>query len=72
MRSRSSTIPVRCAPNAARAFIAPVGYLAYVLGDSNSHMAAVHALDDEEDEYFGDSIDIVIAEEAVAASHWLS
>ena len=56
----------------SRAFIAPVGYLAYALGDSNSHMAAVRALDDEEAEYFGDSIDILIAEEAMAAPAWLS
>lgn len=55
-----------------RAFIAPVGYLSYVLGDSNSHTTAVRALSDEEDEYFGDSIDLVIAEEAMAAPTWLS
>lgn len=56
----------------SRAFIAPAGYLAYVLGDSQRHMAAVRALDDEEPEYFGDSIDLVIAEEAMAAPQWLS
>ncbi|KAL4398996.1 O-glycosyl hydrolase [Malassezia pachydermatis] len=56
----------------SRAFIAPAGYLAYVLGNSQGHMAAVRALDDEEPEYFGDSIDLVIAEEAMAAPSWLS
>ena len=55
-----------------RAFIAPVGYLSYVLGDSSSHLAAIRAMDDEEPGYFGDSIDLVIAEEAMAASTWLS
>ncbi|WFD36946.1 hypothetical protein MCUN1_003838 [Malassezia cuniculi] len=55
-----------------RAFIAPAGYLAYTLGDSASHLAAVRALDDEDAEYFGDSIDLVVAEEAMAASTWLS
>lgn len=29
-------------------------------------------MDDEESEYFGDSIDLVIAEEAMAAPYWLS
>ncbi|PKI82403.1 hypothetical protein MVES_003659 [Malassezia vespertilionis] len=56
----------------SRAFIAPVGYLAYTLGDSSAHMAAVRALDDEESSYFGDSIDLVVAEEAMAAPHWLA
>ena len=56
----------------SRAFIAPVGYLAYALGDGASHMTAIRALDDEEDEYFGDSIDLVIAEEAMAAPMWLA
>ncbi|WFD31199.1 hypothetical protein MSPP1_002233 [Malassezia sp. CBS 17886] len=56
----------------SRAFIAPVGYLAYALGDSSAHMAAVRALDDEESDYFGDSIDLVIAEQAVAAPQWLA
>ncbi|CCU98847.1 unnamed protein product [Malassezia sympodialis ATCC 42132] len=55
----------------SRAFIAPVGYLAYALGDSASHMTAIRALDDEEADYFGDSIDLVIAEEAMAAPVWL-
>lgn len=55
----------------SRAFIAPAGYLAYALGDSSSHMTAVRALDDEEADYFGDSIDLVIAEEAMAAPVWL-
>lgn len=55
----------------SRAFIAPVGYLAYALGDSASHISAIRALDDEEAEYFGDSIDLVIAEEAMAAPFWL-
>lgn len=54
-----------------RAFIAPVGYLAYALGDSTSHMAAIRALDDEEPGYFGDSIDLLIAEQAMAAPTWL-
>lgn len=56
----------------SRAFIAPVGYLAYVLGDSSSHMAAIQALNDEEPEYFGDSIDLLVAEQAMAAPQWLA
>lgn len=55
-----------------RAFIAPAGYLAFALGDSASHLAAIRALDDEDAGYFGDSIDLVIAEQAMAASTWLS
>ncbi|KAI3623902.1 hypothetical protein CBS14141_003601 [Malassezia furfur] len=55
-----------------RAFIAPTGYLCYVLGDSKGQQAAVRAMDDEESEYFGDSIDLVVAEEAMAAPYWLS
>lgn len=55
-----------------RAFIAPAGYLCYALGNSDGQQAAVRALDDEEDEYFGDTIDLVIAEEAMAAPTWLS
>lgn len=66
----SGTFPTRA--YAGRAFIAPAGYLCYVLGDSKGQQAAVRALDDEESEYFGDSIDLVIAEEAMAAPYWLS
>ena len=55
-----------------RAFIAPTGYLCYVLGDARGQQAAIAALSDEEPEYFGDSIDLVIAEQAMAAPYWLS
>ncbi|KDN51401.1 glycoside hydrolase family 8 protein [Tilletiaria anomala UBC 951] len=47
-----------------RAFIAPAGYVCHVLGDTSSFQQAVTALNDEEPSYFGDSIDLVIAEQA--------
>ena len=42
-------------PSADRAFIAPVAYMCYVLGDAASHAAGVSAIDDEEPSYFGDA-----------------
>ncbi|PWN50881.1 Six-hairpin glycosidase [Violaceomyces palustris] len=54
-----------------RSFIAPVGYLCHSLGDSQGHRSCVDALNQEEESYFGDSIDLVIAEQAMAAPYWL-
>ncbi|EPQ29494.1 uncharacterized protein PFL1_02713 [Pseudozyma flocculosa PF-1] len=50
-----------------KAFIAPTSYLCYVLGDSASHKQGVDALAAAKDSYFGDSIDVLIAEQAVNA-----
>ncbi len=48
-----------------KAFIAPAGYLCYVLGDTAGQQEAVRAMEDEEAQYFGDCIDLVIAEQAM-------
>lgn len=53
-----------------KAFIAPVGYLCYVLGDGEGQRQCVRALDEEEPSYFGDSIDVLIAEQAGRAHEW--
>lgn len=54
-----------------RAFIAPVGYLCHVLGDADGHRQCVGALDSQGDSYFGDTIDLLIAEQASHAREWL-
>lgn len=53
-----------------KAFIAPVGYLCYVLGDTDGHSQCVTALNHQEPGYFGDSIDVCIAEQAGHAHEW--
>ena len=40
------------------------------MGDSDGHAACVKALNDQQPAYFGDSIDLVIAEQAIAADRW--
>jgi hypothetical protein len=47
-----------------KSFIAPAGYVCHVLGDFGGHQQAVKAMDDEEASYFGDSIDLLVAEQA--------
>ncbi|SPC61290.1 related to Endoglucanase [Ustilago sp. UG-2017b] len=54
-----------------KAFIAPVGYLCHVLGDAEGQQSCVRALGDEEASYFGDSIDVLIAEQASHSHEWL-
>ncbi|KAJ9479835.1 hypothetical protein PHBOTO_003335 [Pseudozyma hubeiensis] len=53
-----------------KAFIAPVGYLCYVLGDAQGHRECVGALGEEEGGYFGDTIDVLVAEQAGHANEW--
>ncbi|EST10196.1 Glycoside hydrolase, family 8 [Kalmanozyma brasiliensis GHG001] len=55
-----------------KAFIAPVGYLCYVLRDAEGQMQCVRALEDEAEGYFGDTIDLLIAEQASHAHEWFS
>lgn len=54
-----------------KAFIAPVGYLCHVLGDADGHQQCIRALDSQGASYFGDTIDILIAEQASHAHEWL-
>lgn len=53
-----------------KAFIAPVGYLCHVLGDGEGHGQCVRALEHEAGSYFGDTIDLLIAEQASHAHEW--
>lgn len=54
-----------------KAFIAPVGYLCHVLGDTEGQQKCVRALEEEEKSYFGDTIDVLIAEQASHSHEWL-
>lgn len=54
-----------------KAFIAPVAYLCHVLGDAQGHQQCIQALDDQGESYFGDTIDLLIAEQASHAHEWL-
>ncbi|CDR99191.1 hypothetical protein [Sporisorium scitamineum] len=53
-----------------KAFIAPVGYLCHVLSDGDGHQRCVRALEEQEGSYFGDTIDLLIAEQASHAHEW--
>lgn len=53
-----------------KAFIAPVGYMCYVLGDGEGQQRCVQALHQQEASYFGDTIDVLIAEQASHAPEW--
>lgn len=53
-----------------KAFVAPVGYLCYVLGDGEGHAQCVRALGEQEPSYFGDTIDVLVAEQAGHAHEW--
>ncbi|TKY85263.1 hypothetical protein EX895_006343 [Sporisorium graminicola] len=53
-----------------KAFIAPVGYLCHVLSDVDGHQQCVRALDTQGVGYFGDTIDLLIAEQASHAHEW--
>ncbi|SPO22862.1 related to Endoglucanase [Ustilago trichophora] len=54
-----------------KAFIAPVGYLCHVLGDNQGQQQCVSALDNQAESYFGDTIDLLIAEQASHAHEWM-
>ncbi|SPO25026.1 related to Endoglucanase [Ustilago trichophora] len=54
-----------------KAFIAPVGYLCHVLGDREGQQMCVRALEGQEASYFGDTIDLIIAEQASHAHEWM-
>lgn len=49
-----------------RAFIAPAAYVCHVLGDYDGQMQGIQALAEADPSYFGDSIDLTIAEEATS------
>ncbi|CBQ70257.1 related to Endoglucanase [Sporisorium reilianum SRZ2] len=53
-----------------KAFIAPVGYLCHVLSDTDGHQQCVRALESQGESYFGDTIDLLIAEQASHAHEW--
>lgn len=53
-----------------KAFIAPVGYMCYVLGDGEGQQMCVRALEGQGESYFGDTIDVLIAEQAGLAHEW--
>lgn len=53
-----------------KAFIAPVGYLCHVIGDVDGQQQCVRALQSQDETYFGDTIDVLIAEQATHAHEW--
>lgn len=55
-----------------KSFIAPVGYMCHVLGDADGHRQCISALESQGESYFGDTIDLLIAEQASHAHEWLA